>query len=309
MPESRLVDRRALGLPSAPSRSRFQYCRGVPGEAPPDNNDNAIPRGALIVVAVGVFACLLAALLATDKSSGAAANLEWVQEEPIPASAPVTVPGGGGQMRLEEGQIAASGLNVAGYSLFRVFSTLRIDAGSPLDDGRVLCVTKGGPRSEIARSTGGLRALYPRSSEQGIYGQAVPETLVIAFAARGGGAVLVEAEDLLIPRFTSEKGVKLEWPEYTIGTERLSYTIAGGTPKRDLVLPFYSVWKGTAPPAAQVSCTLRTPAGKATVRSAGSLPRLSPPIDEEAEDRAEEVEDEEEEKARELEEDEAEGER
>ncbi len=267
-------------------------------------SDNGIPRGALIVVAVGLVACLAAAVLSADKSSGATAHLEWVQAGPIPASKAVSVPGGGGQMQLEEGQIAASGLNVAGYSLYRVFSTLRIDAGSPVGDGRILCATKGGPRSEISRSTGGLRALYPRSAENGIYSQNVPDTLVIKFAARGGSGVLVEAADLRIPRFTSEKGVKLEWPEYTIGTERLKYFIAGGKPERDLVLPFYSIWKGTAVPAARITCTLETSAGKATVETQGSLKRLSPPIDEEAEARAEEEAAEE---AEELEEDEAEG--
>ncbi len=274
----------------------------MPSEAPSDNN--GIPRGALIVVAVGLLACVAAAVLATDKSSGAAANLEWVQTKSIPASDPVAVPGGGGQMRLQRGQIAASGLNVAGYTLFRVYSSLRIDAGSPLEEATILCATKGGPRSEIARSTGGLRALYPRSNENGIYSQAVPETLVISFAARGGTAVLVEAADLRIPGFTSEQGVKLEWPEYRTGIERLEYFIAGGTPEQDLVLPFYSVWKGTAPPAARISCTVETAAGEATVETRAALPRLAPPIDEEAEDLAEEAAEEE---AEELEEDEAEG--
>lgn len=267
--------------------------------------DNTIPRGALIVVAVGLLACLAAAALATSKSSGAAATLEWVQARSIPASEPVAVPGGGGQMRLERGQIAATGLNIAGYSLFRVYSSLRIDAGSQIgDSATVLCTIRGGPRSEIARSTGGLRALYPRSNEDGIYSQAIPETLVISFAARGGTAVLVEAEDLRIRRFTSEQGVKLEWPEYQTGVERLEYLLVGGTPARDLVLPFYSVWKGTAPPAARISCALDTADGKASVKTRAELPELSPPIDEEAEDRAEE---EAEEEADELEEDEAEG--
>ena len=56
--------------------------------------------------------------------------------------------------------------------------------------------------------------------------------------ARLSGAELdkaKEAEDLLIPRFTSEKGVKLEWPEYEEGVERLKYFVAGGKPENDLV--------------------------------------------------------------------------
>ncbi|MDX6624210.1 MAG: hypothetical protein QOE75_2142 [Solirubrobacterales bacterium] len=271
-------------------------------EAPQE--DNGIPRGALIVVAVGLLACLAAVALATSKSSGAAGNLEWVQTAKIPDSRAVDVPGGGGTMRLEKGQIAATGTNVSGYSLFRVATTLRIDGGSPVGDAQILCVTKGGPRAEIARTSGGLRAVYPRSSEAGIFSQPAPEVLLLDFSARGGELVVVEAEDLLIPRFTSERGVKLEWPEYEEGTERLKYFIAGGKPKNDLVLPFYSVWKTTAVPSAEISCTVKTSAGKTTVSTAGGLKKISPPIDEEAE---EEAEDRAEEEADELEEDEAEG--
>lgn len=271
-------------------------------EAPQE--DNGIPRGALIVVAIGVLACLAAAALATDKSSGAAGNLEWVKIARIPDSKPVEVPGGGGEMRLEKGQIAATGTNISGYSLFRVASTLRIDAGSPVGDAQILCVTKGGPRAEIARTSGGLRALYPRSADNGIYSQPVPEVLLLDFSARGGELVVVEGEDLLIPGFTSEKGVKLEWPEYTEGVERLKYFIAGGKPKQDLVLPFYSVWKSTAVPSAKVSCTVTVSAGEATVKTAGGLKKMTPPIDEEAEEEAEEQAEKEDE---ELEEDEAEG--
>jgi hypothetical protein len=56
-------------------------------------------------------------------------------------------------------------------------------------------------------------------------------------------------------------------------------------------LPFYTVWKTTKAPAAQISCTLETKLGKATVETEGSLP-LSPPINEEAEEEAQEERDE-----------------
>lgn len=262
-------------------------------DVPPE--DNGIPRGALIVVVVGLLACLAAAALATGKGEGEAANLEWIQTARIPDSKPVDVPGGEGAMQLTDGRIDATGTNVSGYVLFRVASTLRIDAGSPVGDGRIVCSIEGGKRGEIARTSGSLRALYPRSSDSGIYSQDVPEVLLIDFSARGGELVVLEAEDLLIRGFTSEKGIKLEWPKYIEGTERLKYFIAGGKPKSDLVLPFYSVWKTTAVPSTEISCTLETSAGKATASTAGGLKNLSPPIDEEAEDEAEEEEAEEEE--------------
>jgi hypothetical protein len=275
----------------------------VSNEAPQE--DNGIPRGALIVVAIGVLACLAAAALATSKGSGESATLEWVKRSPVPDSKPVAVPGGEGkEMQLVKGTITATGTNVSGYTLFRVANTLRLDAGSPLEEAKIICATKAGPRTEIARSAEGLRALYPRSSESGIFSQNVPERLVMDFSARGGENVIVEAEDLLIRGFTTEQGVKLEWPEYIEGRERLEYTIAGGTPTEDLDLPFFTIWKSQAVPSATVSCTVTNSAGKATVATKAALKEITPPIDEEAEDEAEAQAEEE---ADELEEDEAEG--
>jgi hypothetical protein len=253
--------------------------------------DTRAPRGALIVIVVGLLACVAAALLATDKGSGEAANLEWVQAAPMPDSKPVKAPGGSQTMQLIDGEIRATGTNVSGYSLFQVASTLRIDAGAPVGNGRILCAVKAGQRSEVAQTAGGLRATYPRSSEAGIYSQEVPETILLDFSARGSELAVLETAG--ITRFTTEKGVKLEWPAYKVGTERLKYFIAGGKPKQDLELPFYTVWKTTATPAASVACTLTTSAGKATVRTAGALKKTSPPIDEEAEEENEEAAEEE----------------
>ncbi|HUB98911.1 MAG TPA: hypothetical protein VMS11_03715 [Solirubrobacterales bacterium] len=268
-------------------------------EAP---QDSRMPRGVIAIVVVGLIACVAAALLSTDKGSGESASLEWIEHEPVADSKPVDVPGGTGSMQLIKGSIAATGTNVSGYSLYRVANTLRIDAGSPISHGKVLCATKAGPRTEIARSAEGLRALYPRSSESGIYTQNVPERLVMDFSARGGENVIVEAEDLGIRGFTTEKGVKLEWPKYTVGTERLEYSIEGGPPTRDLDLPFFSIWKTTTVPSAKVSCTVTTSAGEATVETKAALKKVTPPIDEEAEEHAEEEAQEREEEKEEAEE-------
>ena len=96
-------------------------------------------------------------------------------------------------------------------------------------------------------------------------------------------------------RFTTEKGVKVEWPEFAIGEERIEYAIAG-KPKKDLVLPFFTIWRTKDVPSAKVGCTLDTDAGEATAATRAALPDRSPPIDEEAEElKAEEREEAEEE--------------
>jgi hypothetical protein len=239
-------------------------------------NNLELPRGPVIVVAVGLFACLLAAVLTTDKTSGAAAQLEWVQHEPLPDSKPAVVPGGGGQMRLLEGGIRATGTNVSGYELYRVATVLEIDAGSPVGGGRILCETKAPPKTEVAQ-TSGSRASYPRSSEKLIL-QEVPENVVVEFSSHGTYSALVELGDAIGAKFVTERGIKLEWPPYRIGVERWEWFLPPGQPAETLRLPFASFWRTTALPGARVSCALTTSAGEATVRTAGALTRHSPEI-------------------------------
>jgi hypothetical protein len=235
-----------------------------------------LPRGPVIIVAVGLFLCLVAAVLATDKTSGAAAQLEWVQHEPLPDSKPATVPGGGGQMRLTEGGIRATGTNVSGYTLYRVAAVLKIDAGSPVGGARVLCETKAPAKTEVAQ-TSGSRASYPRSSEK-LISQEVPENVVVEFSSHGTYSALVELGDAIGEKFSTEPGIKLEWPPYKIGVERWEWFLPSGPPSVELRLPFASYWRTTALPSTNVSCTLTTSAGTATVNTQGELTKLSPPI-------------------------------
>jgi hypothetical protein len=253
-----------------------------------------MPRGVFAIVAVGLLACVVAAVLTTGKGDGEAANLEWVQTASMPDSKPAAVPGGKGSMELTGGGIRATGTNVSGYSLFRIASVLRIDAGSPVGSGRILCSVHTSQGTEIAQTSGGLRATYPRSSE-GLYTQEVPDTILVNFSSHSSELAVLEVEDLP-DRFTSERGVKLEWPKYEVGTEHLEYFLPAGKPQQDLELPFDTVWRTTAVPAATVACTLTTGAGKATVRTHGALKKISPPIneDEEAEKEEEKEEAEEE---------------
>ncbi len=246
-------------------------------EAQPDTRP---PRGALIVVAVGLFACLAAALLATDKSSGAAADLEWAQKQPLPDSPAVPVPGGKGEMQLTDAGIRATGTNVSGYSLYRVAALLTIDADSPIGGGRILCSIKAPRDTEVAQ-TPGSRASYPRSSED-LFAQEVPEVVLAEFSSRGAGLAVLEFEDLFGDGFSSERGLKVEWPEYKVGEEGWEWFLPPGRPSVDLELPFASLWKTTAVPSAKIACMLATSAGEATVRTAGALPKRSKPIDEDA---------------------------
>lgn len=261
----------------------------------PDTVGPRPPRGALIVIAIGLVACVVAALATTGKGEGEAANLEWVQaSQPIDSKA-VPVPGGKGEMQLTENRVRATGTNVSGYAIFMTTSVLTISGGSPIGGGRILCTVKAPRGTEVAQSSGGLRGTYPRSSEDGIYSQPIPETVLMDFSSRGSELASLEVPDRPL-RFTTERGVKVEWPEYEVGTERIKYFIVG-KPKEDLVLTFYTTWRTTEVPSAQISCELETSAGTATAGVEAALAKRSPPIDEEAEERKEEEREEAEEEA------------
>jgi hypothetical protein len=251
--------------------------------------DDRPPRGALVVVAIGLVACIVAALAAVGKGEGESAHLEWVQLGTAADSRATPVPGGKGTMQFVAAHIRATGTNVSGYSLFSAGSTLKISAGAPIGGSRILCSVKAGKGTEIAQSAGGLRGTYPRSSEEGIYNQEVPETVLMDFSSHSSELATLEVLDRP-QRFTTEQGVKVEWPEYQVGTEHVKYFITG-KPKKDLELPFFTVWKTTKVPAAAIACTIETSAGKATATTEVALKRRSPPIDEEAEaEKAEEKE-------------------
>jgi len=258
----------------------------VSDQAPPDNQ---IPRGALIVVALGLLACVAAALLATDQSSGSATEVAWVEESPMADSKPVALPDDSGKMRLEDGLFKASGTNASGYELYRVSTVLRIDAGSRVGSARIVCAMTAPEETEVGQ-TPNSRASYPRSSEK-LFAQELPETVLVDFSSKGAEFAVLDFSDLFQGGFSTERGVKLEWPEHVDGEEGWQWFLPPGPPKQDLVLPFASVWRTTTIPSIEVACTVTTAAGKATASTEGSLDKRSEPIDEE-EDEGEENEDE-----------------
>jgi hypothetical protein len=245
------------------------------------------PRGAVVIVVIGLLACVVAALAtSTSKGAGEAAHLEYVETAKVPDSKAVAVPGGTQKMQLVDGLIRATGTNVSGRTLYQVASVLQIGAGAPLKQSKVVCSIAAPSGAEIGHSGGGLRTLYPRSSEDGIFTQPVPELVAVDFSSHGYELAVLENAGLP-ENYTNEKGVKVEWPEFEPGTEHLEYFIVG-SPKHALRLPFNSIWRSTVPPKAKIACTAVTDAGKATVETKGALKHLPPPIDEEAEEIAQE---------------------
>jgi hypothetical protein len=240
----------------------------------PEASDSRPPRGALIVVAIGLIATLAAAALANENLSGEATDLEWVQTRPLPDSQRVALPCGG-EMRLTGAGLKATGANVSGYTLFRSAAELHVSRGAPVGSGRILCAMRASNGTEVAQ-TPHLRASYPRSSEN-LIEQEPYEVSLVEFASKGNALAVLELEDL--PGFyATEAGIKLEWPTYRVGVERWRYFLPPGPPAGELILPFTTVWRGTKVPSVEIDCTLTTSAGDATVRTSGAMARFPEPI-------------------------------
>lgn len=226
------------------------------------------PRGALVVIAIGLLATVAAAVLSTDKPIGAA-TLEWIEEAPMAKSKPAAIPGGG-EMRLSGAEMRSTEPNISDYTLFRVSAVLTIDAGSAIGQGRLSCTVRVPQRTLVAQ-TSKSRAVYPRSSEE-LFEQDTPETSLVEFSSHSTDLASVDVSDVFGNRYTTEKGIVVEWAPYRIGQQVWKLGLPSGRPKEDLELPFVSIWRTTAKPAARMSCTVENAAGSATVSTAGSLP-------------------------------------
>jgi hypothetical protein len=225
------------------------------------------PRGALIVVAIGLFATVAAALLSADKLIDVA-TLEWVEESKLPDSKRVAIPGGG-EMQLTEAEIRSTEANVSEYTLYRTSALLTISAGSAIGQARLLCSIHV-PKQTIFAKTHKGRAAYPRSSEE-LSEQEAPESSLVEFSSHSTEFALVELGDVVGKRYTREKGIVVEWAPFRIGRQAWRLGLPAGQPTEDLTLPFASIWRTTAKPAAKIACTIESSAGKATVGTAGKL--------------------------------------
>ncbi len=189
----------------------------------------------------------------------------------MPDSEPAQVPGGGGEMQITAAGLRATGVNVSGYLLFRSAATLRIDAGSPVGGSRILCSMRAPGGTEVAQ-TPGSRASYPRSSPE-LTEQPVPESIAAEFSSHGAGLADLEMEDL--PEvFATEKGIKVEWPTYSVGIERWKWYLPPGPPVSTLALPFASIWKATKIPSIEIECEVKTSAGTESVKTSGAMARF-----------------------------------
>jgi hypothetical protein len=226
------------------------------------------PRGAIVVVIVGLIATLAAAALATDESGGSWVEVDWAARGALPDSRPAAIPGGG-SMKLEDAGLRATELNINGERIFRLAGVLRIDAGSAVGQARVDCTMRGGG-AELAR-TGDNRGAFPRStSEESLTKQNVPERVGLKFHISGGEYASLELGDAF-DVYTPLRGVVGTWEKHRTTSMGWQWGLPEGRPEKPLTLGFASFWKTTKAPSGSVICRLDNAVGSAAAHTAGSL--------------------------------------
>lgn len=218
------------------------------------------------MIAVGLVACVAAALLSTDKPIGAA-ELAWESKVAIPDSKPARIPGGG-TMQIVGAGLRATERNVGEYRLYRQAATLRIGPGAAVGQARVSCAVRVPGDAIVAHTPIGIAA-YPLPSED-LAKQGVIDQVVVEFNSHSTELARVELGDAF-DRFAVSPGVTVEWANYRPQRQRWSWGLPAGRPPEPLDLGFASIWRTTSAPAARIACTVTTGAGSATVRTAGAL--------------------------------------
>jgi hypothetical protein len=234
------------------------------------NTDTRPPRGALVVIAIGLIATFAAAALATDEVGGSSVEIEWVARAPIPDSPPATIPSGG-SMRLEEGGLRVTEDNINGERVFRATSVLKIEAGSAVGQARVRCRMSGGG-AELGRTVNS-RGAFPRSSgEYNLTKQGVPESIGIRLPIQGAEFASLELGDAF-SAFTNLPGVVVSWQPHRTYSQEWQWGLPAGPLKEPLTLGLAGFWRTSGQVSVEISCRLENAAGKATVRTAGRLTR------------------------------------
>jgi hypothetical protein len=233
------------------------------------------PRGALAVIAVGLFATIAAAVLQTTKPLGSS-ELEWEAKAPLPDSRSASIPGGG-TMQIKESGLRATELNAGGYRVYRIASVVEISAGAATGQARLICAQRVPRARTLIAHTPNSRGAFPRPSEEKDLRKQgdVPEQIELEFSTHGGEFAVVELGDAF-DQYTTVPGVVASWAEYEPGAQEWQWGLPSGRPQQPLELGFASFWRTGGTPEAKIECTLENSGGSAHVETRGEIPGLAP---------------------------------
>ncbi|HTU14151.1 MAG TPA: hypothetical protein VMF31_03045 [Solirubrobacterales bacterium] len=222
-------------------------------EQKPTKNPDRIPRGALVVVAIGLIATL--GVLGLDRlGGGTSAELEWttVEEVKTPPKAAV----GPGGVSMDRTTISAIGQNGGGEAIYRIAGAITVDSGGKQTPVQVRCdIESLDPDSEIAR-TPKRRAAWPRPSDE-LQAQEVPESAVVKFNAVGNDVLGLPMRDV-VRRYTNTLSSSLvDWDGYDPRIQNWVWDMRDGTGPSPAVLGYVVIFKSAEKPDASLKCVTK----------------------------------------------------
>lgn len=228
-----------------------------------DKDQNRIPRGALVVVAVGLIATL--GVLALDVvGGGTSAELEWTTMEKVETPPKAKV--GPGSVSMDRTTISAIGQNGGGSSLYRIAGAITVDSGGEKTPVRIRCdIESLDPESTIAR-TPKRRAAWPRPSEE-LQAQAVPDSAVVKFNAVGNDVLGLPMRDV-VRRYTNTLESSLvDWDGFEERTQNWVWDMKDGTGPSPAVLGYVVIFKTETKPDASLQCVTEIDGDRVTQRA------------------------------------------
>lgn len=219
----------------------------------PSQTSDRIPRGALIVVAVGLIATL--GVLALDwRGGGSSAELEWTTNEPVKVPAAAEV-GPNGEFEMTRTQLSAIGQNGGGESVFRISGVLKVSTNGQKLPAEARCdIRVLDPDSSIAR-TPGRRAAWPRpTNDFDLKKQSVPEASVVKFNAVGNDVLGLPIRDTINRYSNTDSLVTADWAPYEEHEQTWIWKMPHGTGSGAVNLGYVVIFKTPVKPAAVLKC-------------------------------------------------------
>ncbi len=232
--------------------------------------DSPPPRGAVVVVAVGLLVSVAAILLSRDPG-GVGEEVPFRAENELPDS-PTVALGDGGSVKIVDSLISITADNDFGERLYKIESSLRANAGAGAEISSVRCQMRLPDDVNIGQSDG-RRAVFPRPLED-----------TADDAIREGAGIDFETDDAAVAgivlrnaffKYVIGGDPSLSWPNLAAGQHVLLWRYSEPVPKtRD---NFAYVLLADGGQQIDVLCTAETagPAPqRATTRTTVTLPTL-----------------------------------
>ncbi|HZK16001.1 MAG TPA: hypothetical protein VFC52_05390 [Solirubrobacterales bacterium] len=232
--------------------------------------DDRFPRGAILVVALGLLVTVAVAW-ASDENLVSSKALPWAISEPgaLPGTGPVAL-GSDGSLRLSSSGIDSTEPNSEGARLFQVGGEIivRPPAGSRLT--RVSCRADTDPPTVNAR-TPNRPAAYPGPTGE-LHEAPWPGDVPINHSEQGSPYSTVTLP-IAYQGYGGEPGIEVDWGDWQTGSQEWIWTL---TPERERAdaparLRFVSLWRTIERPAITIRCRAESGGARAAASIAGNL--------------------------------------